>query len=64
MLPLSKLSKRDFCGNIIVSNIGSKIAVSKGLKKVIDIFNTMNEREKSLWHDELVIMCIVSLLIR
>lgn len=64
LLLLAKLSKRDHWGNIIVSNVGSKTAVSNSLEKMIDIFSTMNEREKSQWHDELVIICTVSLLLR
>lgn len=46
LLLLAKLSKRDHWGNID-SNVGSKPAVSSSLEKLIDIFNTMNEREKS-----------------
>lgn len=44
LLSLNKLLDRSHWGNTIFSNVGSKIAVSNNLEKVIDIFNTMNER--------------------
>lgn len=47
LLLLAKLSKRYHKGNIIVSNVGNKTVVSSSLEKVIDIFNTLNEGEKS-----------------